>query len=145
MLCRHDRKMKELNIDAKAENIAGVTDFINEQIAGCGCSGRTQIYIDVAADELFSNIVKYAYGNKKGTVTIRTEIKTQPLSVMITFIDSGIPYDPLKSKDPDTVSSADKREIGGLGIYIVKKSMDSVGYEYKDGKNIITITKNLRN
>lgn len=137
--------MKELTVDAKTENIAGVTAFVNEQIVGFGCSVRTQIHIDIAVDELFSNIVKYAYGAETGTVTVRTEVKARPLSLMITFIDRGVPYDPLKSKAPDTTLSANDREVGGLGIYMVKKNMDSMAYEYKDGQNILTITKKLQN
>ena len=71
------------------------------------------------------------------------ELSEEPLSVVITFIDNGVPYDPLRKNDPDTTLSAEEREIGGLGIYMVKKSMDGVEYEYKDGQNILKIIKNL--
>ena len=66
-----------------------------------------------------------------------------PLAVEITFVDNGVPYDPLKKTDPDTTLSIEDRDIGGLGILIVKKTMDHINYEYKDGKNILTIKKNF--
>ena len=97
--------------------------------------------IDIAIDELFGNIAQYAYNPETGDATVRVEVVKNPLSVVITFIDNGIPYDPLKKADPDTTLSAEEREIGGLGIYMVKKSMDEIAYEYKDGQNILTIKK----
>ena len=67
----------------------------------------------------------------------------EPLSVVITFIDQGIPSDPLKSEDPDTGLPAEERDLGGLGIFMVKKSMDEISYAYRDGKNILSIKKQL--
>ena len=135
--------MKELTIDATAENIAAVTDFVNEQLEAHGCSMKVQMQIDIAIDELFGNIAHYAYDPGVGPATVRVELVDEPLSVVITFIDNGVPYDPLKRDDPDTTLSADERQIGGLGIYLVKKSMDAVEYEYKGGQNILKITKKL--
>lgn len=135
--------MKELTIDASIENVPAVTDFVNEQLEEMGCSMKVQMQIDIAIDELFSNIARYAYNPTVGAATVRVELTEDPLSVVITFIDNGIPYDPLKKADPNTALSAEEREIGGLGIYMVKKSMDGVAYEYKDGQNILKITKNL--
>ncbi len=135
--------MKELTIDATVENIEAVTAFVNAQLAAHACSTRVQRQIDIAIDELFGNIAYYAYNPDVGAATVRVELKDDPLAVVITFIDNGVPYDPLKKADPDTSLTAEERDIGGLGIYMVKKSMDSVDYEYKDGQNILTITKNL--
>lgn len=135
--------MKELTVDATTANIPAVTDFVNEQLEAHGCSMKVQTQIDIAIDELFSNIAHYAYHPGVGPVTVRVELTEQPCSVVITFIDNGVPYDPLKNKDPDTTLSADERQIGGLGIFMVKKSMDAVEYTYKDGQNILTITKNM--
>ncbi len=133
--------MNELTVDATVENIPTVTDFVDEQLEAHGCPMKAQMQIDIAIDELLSNIAYYAYSSGSGTVTIRVEIAEEPLSVLITFIDNGVPYDPLKKEDPDTTLSADQRDIGGLGIYMVKKSMDGVEYEYKDGQNVLKITK----
>ena len=135
--------MKELTIEAKTSNIEAVTDFVNEQLEALDCPMKAQMQIDIAIDELFSNIAHYAYNPEIGQATVRVEVIEDPLAVTITFIDNGVPYDPLANADPDTTLSAEEREIGGLGIYMVKKSMDDITYEYKAGQNILTIKKNL--
>lgn len=133
--------MKELNIAAKVENIEVVTDFINEQLEELGCPMRYRIQFDVAVDELFGNIARYAYDGKEGEAIIRFDHALSPLSVSVTFIDSGSPFDPLQSEDPDITLPAEERRIGGLGIFVVKKTMDQMDYRYEDGKNILTIKK----
>ncbi len=135
--------MKELNIQATVENISTVTDFVNEQLEAVDCPIKAQIQIDIAIDELFGNIAHYAYNPDVGPATVRVEVKESPLSVIITFIDNGVPYDPLSAKDPNITLSAEEREIGGLGIYMVKKTMDDITYEYKDGQNILRVKKNI--
>ena len=135
--------MKELTIEAKVENIDAVTNFVNEQLEALDCPMKAQTQIDIAIDELFGNIAHYAYNPEIGKATVRVEVIEDPLAVTITFIDNGIPYDPLAKSDPDTTLSAEERDIGGLGIYMVKKSMDDIIYEYKDGQNILKIKKYL--
>ena len=135
--------MKELNIAATVENIEVVTDFVNEQLEAFDCPMKAQMQIDIAIDELFSNIAHYAYHPEIGQATVRVEVAESPLAVIITFIDNGVPYDPLAKADPDTTLSAEERDIGGLGIYMVKKTMDDITYEYKDGQNILKIRKNI--
>lgn len=135
--------MKELTIEALTENIDVVTDFVNEQLEELDCPMKIQTQLDIAVDELFSNIAHYAYNPETGPATVQVEVTENPLSVIITFIDQGVPYDPLAKSDPDTTLSAEDRQIGGLGIYMVKKTMDDISYEYKEGKNILTIKKNL--
>lgn len=135
--------MKELTIEATVENIQAVTDFVDEQLEAVGCPMRAQTQIDIAIDELFGNIAHYAYNPEVGLATVRVEVEEKPLAVRITFIDNGMPYDPLATNDPDVTLSAQEREIGGLGIYMVKKIMDSISYEYKDGQNILRILKNI--
>ena len=136
--------MKELTIAAKIENIEAVTDFVNEQLEALDCPMKAQMQIDIAIDELFGNIAHYAYNPEIGQATVRVEVIEAPLAVIITFIDNGVPYDPLAKDDPDTTLSIEDREIGGLGIYMVKKSMDDIAYEYKDGQNILAIKKKLQ-
>lgn len=136
--------MKELTIEATIENIAVVTAFVDEQLELLGCPVKIQMQVDVAIDELFGNISHYAYQPKSGTATVRVEVAQNPLAVVITFIDHGVKYDPLAKADPDVTLSAEEREIGGLGIYMVKKSMDDVSYEYRDGQNILRIRKNIQ-
>ena len=89
------------------------------------------------------NISHYAYAPGTGDAVIQVDFSGDPLSASITFIDSGMKYDPLAKPDPDITLSAEERQIGGLGIFMVKKSMDDVRYEYRDGKNIFTIVKVL--
>ena len=135
--------MKELTVVATVENIETVTDFVNEQLEALDCPMKAQMQIDIAIDELFGNIAHYAYNPEIGKATVRVEVVEDPLAVTITFIDNGVPYDPLAKADPDTTLSAEERDIGGLGIYMVKKSMDDIIYEYKDGQNILKIKKYL--
>ena len=135
--------MKELTIAATVENIGTVTDFVNEQLEALDCPMRAQMQIDIAIDELFGNIAHYAYHPEVGNATVRVEVTEEPLAVIVTFIDRGVPYDPLNAAEPDITLSAEDRQLGGLGIYMVKKSMDEISYEYKDGKNILSIKKKL--
>lgn len=135
--------MKELRIDATVENIEKVTNFVDEQLQSFNCPMKVQMQLDIAIDELFSNIAHYAYNPETGPATVRVEVEENPLAVVITFIDNGVPYDPLAKADPDITKSADEREIGGLGIYMVKKSMDDIAYEYREGQNILRIKKNI--
>ena len=135
--------MKELTVSATFENIEKVTQFVDAQLEELGCSMKAETQINIAIDELFSNIARYAYNPDVGSATVRVEVEKDPLAVIITFIDKGVPYDPLKKEDPNTNLPAEDREVGGLGIFIVKKTMDEVVYEYKDGKNILKIKKNI--
>lgn len=135
--------MKELNISATVENIPVVTAFVDEQLEALNCPLKAQMQIDIAIDELFGNIAQYAYNPDIGSATVRVEVSEDPLAVIITFIDGGIPYNPLKADDPDITLSAEDRPLGGLGIYMVKKSMDAIIYEHRDGKNILSIKKAL--
>ena len=135
--------MKELKLAATVENIEVVTDFVNEHLEALDCPMKAQMQIDVAIDELFSNIAHYAYKPAVGEATVRVEVAENPSAVVITFIDSGVPYNPLAKEDPDVTLSAEERAIGGLGIFMVKKTMDEVRYEYKDGQNVLAIKKNL--
>ena len=135
--------MKELTIDATIKNIEQVTAFVDEQLRILDCPMKTQVQINIAIDELFGNIARYAYNPEVGSATVRVEVCEDPVSVVITFIDNGMPYNPLAKEDPDVTLSLEERGIGGLGIYMVKKTMDDIMYEYKDGKNILKIKKNI--
>ena len=142
-MVRKGTLMRELTIEATPENVDKVVEFVDEMLEEYGCGMKEQMAIDVAVDELFANIAHYAYNPDTGYATVKVDVIKDPLSVEITFVDNGKPYDPLAKADPDTSLSVEDREIGGLGILIVKKSMDAVDYEYKDGKNILTIKKNF--
>lgn len=136
--------MKELTIAATVENIEVVTDFVNAQLEALDCPMKAQMQIDIAIDELFGNIAHYAYRPEVDDATVRVEVQEDPLAVIITFIDGGVPYDPLAAADPDITLSAEERAIGGLGIFMVKKTMDEITYRYDNGSTILSIRKNLR-
>ena len=133
--------MSELTLEAKVENLDEVLNFVNDFLEEKGCSPKAQMQLDVAVEEIFVNIASYAYKPGAGTATVQITSAPEPRSVIVTFTDQGIPYDPLAKEDPDVTLSAEERPIGGLGIFMVKKSMDDVAYEYKDGSNILTIKK----
>jgi len=134
---------RELVLQARIENISRATDFINEQLKEYSCSVRTLSQIDIAIDELFSNIAQYTYDKGEGEVVIRFSYDDATHMATIVFIDQGIPFDPLKQEDPDISVPAKERKIGGLGIFLVKKIMDHITYHYEDGKNILTIKKKI--
>ena len=133
----------ELDVEADKDNLDEVTAFINERLATYDCPMKTQMQLEVAIEEIFVNIASYAYTSGKGRAIVRVEIEPDPLAVAITFIDRGIPYDPLAKEDPDITLSAEERKIGGLGIFMVKKTMDEVDYQYDNGRNILRIKKKL--
>ena len=134
--------MERLEIVAKTDNLPQVIGFIDERLEESDCDMKIQLQMDIAVEEIFVNIASYAYEGKEGPSEIIYELNDGVAE--ITFIDSGIPYDPLAKEDPDITLSADQRQIGGLGIFMVKKSMDDMKYEYRDGKNKLTLFKKIK-
>ncbi len=135
--------MKEITVDATIENIDVVTEFVDDFLDSNDCPMKTKMQMDIAVDEIFSNISFYAYKDGVGKATVKIELQDEPKAVCMTFIDGGIPYNPLEKEDPDVTLSAEERKIGGLGIYIVKKNMDEMRYEYSDEKNHLSMKKYL--
>ena len=133
----------ELELEAAAENLEEVQAFVDERLEAADCPMKAQMQIAVAVEEIFTNIANYAYAPEKGKATVRVEVSEEPVTVTITFVDHGVPYDPLAKEDPDVTLSAEERKIGGLGIFMTKKLMDDVNYSYKDGQNILTLKKTL--
>lgn len=148
MNCRKGDRMsaskKELTVDAVMDNLDEVVGFVDSELEACDCPIRYQLPIDVAVEELFTNIASYSYTPDVGTATVRVEVTNDPLAVIITFVDHGVPYDPLKKADPNLDVEVEDRSVGGFGIFMVKNSMDEINYEYRDGQNILTIRKNLQ-
>ena len=135
--------MKEITVEASTKNLDQVLDFLGEQLEACGCSPKAHAQLNIAVEEIFVNIAHYGYVPDTGTATVQVETSGDPLCVTVTFLDNGKPFDPLGKSDPDVDIMPDEREIGGLGIYMVKQSMDDVNYEYRNGQNILTIRKNI--
>ena len=133
--------MKEITVDATIDNVQTITDFVDERLEEMNCPVKAQMQIDIVIDELCSNVARYAYSDRTGKVTVSVDTVDKPMKVWLTFTDEGVPYNPLAKEDPDITLSAKERKLGGLGIYMVKKMMDEFRYEYKDGKNIVTVCK----
>ena len=133
----------KLTLPATLKNIAAATKFMNDVLDSAGCSASVKKQLDVALDELMSNVARYAYAPGTGDITVSVEILEDPKRAVIALSDYGEPYNPLKNVDPDVTLPAEDREIGGLGVFIVKETMDDVTYEYREKQNIITIVKNL--
>ncbi|MCR4908918.1 MAG: ATP-binding protein [Lachnospiraceae bacterium] len=134
-------KTDELTIEAAVDRLDDVLEFVDRNLEEAECPPKVQIQIDVAVEEIFVNIANYAYTPKTGDARIVLSIAESAPEVSITFFDRGIPYNPLAKEDPDVTLSAEERKIGGLGIFMVKKSMDVTEYQYKEGQNVFTMRK----
>ena len=135
--------MKEITLEASLENIPQATTFIDEELEKVDCSLKARMQIDVAIDELFANIARYAYAPATGAVTLRFDYDASARMASLTFVDAGVPFDPLSRTDPDVTLSVQEREAGGLGIFLVKKTMDAMEYRRADNLNILTIRKRV--
>lgn len=135
---------KQLMVEATMENMEQVIGLVEEILDDAECPMKIRMKIVVCVEELYVNVVNYAYGDKVGLCTLEVEAGEQNEKgyVRITLRDGGIPFDPLSREEPDISLSADDREIGGLGIFMVKKIMDRVEYTYKMNENILTMEKN---
>ena len=135
--------MKDIAVDAMIENMNTVTAFVDDFLDQIACPMKSRIQINIVIDEIFGNICHYAYKDSVGAVTVRVESGNTPKAVFLTFTDNGIPYNPLDTEDPDITSSSEERKIGGLGIYLVKKNMDEMKYEYVNQQNRLWMEKRL--
>ncbi len=133
--------MKELTVDAKPGSLSEIKTFVAGELEAMGCPENTGKQLLIVVDEIFANIANYAYEGEEGYAVVHLEAGSEPRSVVMTFLDSGIPFDPLTMKAPDTSLKARERKIGGLGIFMVRKLTDEVSYEYADGKNMLKVMK----
>ena len=135
--------MTSKTFPAKTDVLSEVLGFVEETLDSCECSMKDQTAICVAIEEVFVNVASYAYGEKSGDVTLDIGFDETSRDVTFRMIDQGTPFDPLQKPDPDITLSIEERQVGGLGIFIVKKTMDVVRYAYEDGKNILTMIKKI--
>ena len=133
----------ELQVPAAVESLSDVKKFIERGLKETDCPSGILNQIQVAVEEVFVNIARYAYAPHTGSAKILLTVTDAPPTVEITFIDRGIPYNPLDKSDPDLTLSVEKRPIGGLGIFLTKMTMDSITYAYEQQQNILTIRKKL--
>ena len=135
--------MKSITVPANDVDTAPIVEFVENELEQHDCPARALYQIEVAIEEILVNIVSYAGLSDADGVEVRCEVKEDPLRVVVQFLDEGVPFDPLAKDDPDTSPEATMAREGGLGIFMVKKMMDDVSYAYEDGKNTLTILKNL--
>lgn len=133
--------MEKITVDAVLENLQEVIDFATEKLEARDCPMKATMQLELVIEEIFVNIASYAYHPEIGPATFCMEFEENPAAVVMTFIDGGKPYNPLEKDDPDTTLDIDEREIGGLGIFLTKKNVDEIAYEYNDGKNILRMKK----
>lgn len=133
--------MEKITVDAVVENLQQVIDFATEQLEARDCPMKTVMQTELVVEEVFVNIANYAYNPEVGSATFCVEFEDNPSAVVMTFIDGGKPYNPLERDDPDTTLDVDERDIGGLGIFLVKKNVDEISYRFEGGQNILTMKK----
>ncbi|MCR5451436.1 MAG: ATP-binding protein [Lachnospiraceae bacterium] len=132
---------KELTIEALVKKNKDVISFVDDELARLEVPNSVRVEMVTVAEEIFLNIANYAYEDGQGDATVRMEIDEDKRTITLSFIDSGKEFDPLAKEDPDIYLPIEERPIGGLGILMVKKMMDSVSYYREDDKNHLTVTK----
>ena len=135
--------MTKKTFPAKTETLTEVLSFVEQTLEQYECPMKTLTAICVAIEEVFVNVARYAYREEEGGVTLGICFDEESRNVTFEMSDKGAPFDPLKKPDPDITLSAEDREIGGLGIFIAKKTMDVITYAYKNGENVLTMTKKI--
>lgn len=128
---------------AKTEALSDVLGFVEQMLDSFECPIKIQVALCVAIEEVFVNVAHYAYGEDEGNMSLGIGFDEESRAITFRMTDKGIPFDPLKKPDPDISLSADEREIGGLGIFITKKTMDSLTYTYENNENILTMIKKI--
>lgn len=138
--------MKEINVNADVKNLDSVLSFLNDVIEPYDCSIDIKFQLELALEEMYVNIAYHAYPNDVGMTTIRCNVVENegkaPLLIM-DILDQGIPYNPIEHDDPNIDLPAEERDIGGLGIYMIKNTMDALSYRYEENSNIFTVEKYL--
>ena len=135
--------MTNQTFPAKTEALPDILGFVEETLEGYGCPMKIQMAVCVAIEEVFVNVAHYAYGNGEGDMNLGIGFDEENRTIIFRMTDKGVPFDPLQKPDPDITLSAEEREIGGLGIFIAKKTMDSLRYSYENGENILTMIKTI--
>lgn len=132
-------KKDSLTLKAERASLETVTDFVDRFMENCGYNEKFQMQMDIVVEEIYVNVCDYAYPDGTGDVTV--DIAAEPEKLTLTFTDKGFEYNPLEKEDPDITLSAEEREIGGLGVFMVKQIMDEVTYRRLDGKNVLSMAK----
>ena len=135
--------MQELTIGALISNLPQVLAFVDGALEEADCNPKAQVQLDIAVEEMFVNIAYYAYAPGTGDAVIRVSFEEETRMFSVTFLDSGTPFNPLERDNLDVTLNAEEREIGGLGIFMVRKSMDEILYAFENGQNSLTLKKRI--
>lgn len=135
--------MREITVEALLENIEMITAFVDEELERIDCPPKANAQLDICVDEIFGNIARYAYGSGTGDATARIDFDEAERLITLTFIDKGMPFNPLDVPEPDITLSLEERPIGGLGLFMVKNMVDSMTYSRDDDRNVLTIHKRI--
>lgn len=135
--------MYKLTVPAKIENLQKVFNFLSAQLNSVTYNMKSRLQLELSIEEAYVNISKYAYESDEGDVEILSHIDKDPIQITVKLMDSGMPYNPLNNEDPNILANTEEKELGGLGILLIKKNVDNIRYEYLDGKNVLTIQKKL--
>ena len=133
---------KEITVPADLVYLPAVTGLIDSMLDLLLCPAKQKVHVKIAVDEIFSNIVKHIDISRGEKVTIF--VRTEPGAIEITFKDRCGPFNPLLASEPDVTAPAKKRRVGGLGLFMVKRMMDDVRYEYREEQNILTVRKEIQ-
>ena len=138
--------METITVSSEKSQLDTVLNFIENNLNQYNLSPKFIMQLELSIEEIFINIIEYTYKNDSNQkITISYNNGDSPSRAIVTFLDEGPPYNPLKNQDPDTTLSLEERNIGGLGLFLVKKNVDYIDYEYENEKNILTIEKNFKN
>jgi anti-sigma regulatory factor (Ser/Thr protein kinase) len=140
---KEGESMIEKTFPAKTDALPDVLSFVEETLEIPKWPMKIQMAVCVAIEEVFVNVAHYAYGEGEGDVTFSIGFDEAGKTATFRMADRGAEFNPLKKPDPDITLSAEDREIGGLGIFITKKTMDSVTYAYENGENVLTMVKKI--
>ena len=132
--------MEEITLKSDSNNLPVLLSSLNEFLEDYGASMKFKLLLELAVEELFVNICSYAYPDE-GDVLIQWQLAEDPLRLIVSFIDNGVPFNPLEQDAPDLTLGVDEREIGGLGLTLVRKNVDDISYAYENNRNILTIEK----
>ncbi len=128
--------MQTLNVVPEIERLIDITEFVEQALETVEAPLKVITQIDVVLDEVFSNIAQYSQATN-----VMVQCDVQPQFIQLRFLDNGVAYDPTQKENPDVSLSAEERQIGGLGIFLIRKLMNTLEYDYEDGLNCLTLTK----
>jgi anti-sigma regulatory factor (Ser/Thr protein kinase) len=135
--------MEQLTVKAVLDNLERMLEFVTNAARNAGATKTLQNTLRLVCEEALVNVINYAYPGSEGELTITADIRPVPPAIVLEIADSGFAFNPLDRPDPDTTLPAGQRQIGGLGIFIIKKNMDKVAYRREGGRNVLTMEKRL--